>query len=496
MDPKEKYRLRQFIMQLENIRGRHTELVSVYVPSGYDIIKIIQHLAQEQGTASNIKDKNTRNKVIDSIEKMIQHLRLFKRTPANGLAVFAGDVSDKESKIDIKVWSIEPPEPLSIRMYRCDQTFLLDPLKNMVEVKEIFGLIVLDRKEGNVGLLKGTNIVDLSQMESGVPGKTKAGGQCLFSGTIVDLERGYKRIEDIKIGDILKAYDFTNKKLILTKCINKWKIKKNLTLNIITKGLDIIASEDHIFFKFRHNKIKEISADKLKIGDNLIKYNGKKSKILRIRRLSSSQNLIDLETDKKNFIANGIVVHNSQQRYARLREEATHEFFKRVGEVANKEFLGKSEIKGIIVGGPGPTKEDFLNGNYLNNEIKKKIIGVKDTSYTGEFGLHELVDKSHDLLAEEEISIEKKLVQRFFEMLAKEEEKTTYGYNETKKALGMGAVHILLISDNFKEEKIESLELEAEQYKTEVRIISTETREGKQLAELGGIAAILRFQIK
>ncbi|MBS3163736.1 peptide chain release factor aRF-1 [Candidatus Woesearchaeota archaeon] len=363
MDPKEKYRLRQFIMQLEGIRGRHTELVSVYVPAGYDLIKIIQHLAQEQGTASNIKDKGTRNKVIDSIEKMIQHLRLFKRTPANGLAVFAGDVSDKESKIDIKVWSIEPPESLSIRLYRCDQTFLLDPLKNMVEVKEIFGLIVLDRKEANVGLLKGTNIVDLSQMESGVPGKTKAGGQ-------------------------------------------------------------------------------------------------------------------------------------SQARYARLREEATHEFFKRVGGVANKEFLGKSEIKGILIGGPGPTKEDFINGAYLNNEIKQKIIGIKDISYTGEFGLHELVDKSHDLLAEEEISIEKKLVQRFFEMLAKEEEKTTYGYQETKKALAMGAVNILLISDNFKDEKIESLELEAEKYKTEVRIISTETREGKQLAELGGIVAILRFPIK
>ncbi|MDD5649943.1 MAG: peptide chain release factor aRF-1 [Candidatus Nanoarchaeia archaeon] len=363
INAKERYKLRQFIMELEKIRGRHTELVSVYVPAGYDIIKIIQHLAQEQGTASNIKDKNTRTKVIDSIEKMIQHLRLFKRTPDNGLAVFSGDASDKESKIDIRVWSIEPPEPISIRLYRCDQTFLLDPLKALVEVREIFGLIVLDKREANIGLLKGMNITVLSNMTSGVPGKSKAGGQ-------------------------------------------------------------------------------------------------------------------------------------SQQRFARLREEAAHEFFKRIGEISNKEFMDKPEIKGILIGGPGHTKEDFVSGSYLNTEIKNKILTVKDISYTDESGLHELVDKSHDVLAEEEISIEKKLIQRFYEMLAKEEEKTTYGYKETKKALAMGVVDILLISDTFTEEKIEDLELEADKYKTEVRIISTETREGKQLKDLGGIAAILRYPLR
>ena len=487
MDPKEKYRLRQFIMQLDGIRGRHTELVSVYIPAGYDIIKIIQHLAQEQGTATNIKDKNTRIKVIDSIEKMIQHLRLFKRTPNNGLAVFAGDVSDKESKVDIKVWSIEPPEPLSIRLYRCDQTFLLDPLKNMVEVKEIFGLIVLDRKEGNVGLLKGTSIVDLSQMESGVPGKTKAGGQCEVFGTLVQLASGKLiKIGKVNVGDKIKTYNFKNKKFEFSEIINKWEVKKDKIYSINNK---LKCSGDHLIFL---KNCLALPANKLKIGDILFK----NIRINSIKIIQKKEKMIDLETKNHNFISNGILVHNSQARYARLREEATHEFFKRVGDVANKEFLGKSEIKGIIIGGPGPTKEDFLNGTYLNNEIKKKIIGIKDTSYTGEFGLHELVDKSHDLLAEEEISIEKKLVQRFFEMLAKEEEKTTYGYNETKKALAMGAVQVLLVSDNFKEEKIESLEEEADKYKTELRIISTETREGKQLSELGGIAAILRFPIK
>src|SRR3989344_4618293 len=125
---KEKTKLKKFIRELASIRGRHTELVSVYIPAGYDLIKIIQHLQQEQGTASNIKDSRTRTNVQDSLERMMRHLKLFKKTPTNGLAVFSGNASESDNKIDIKVWTIEPQEELNTRLYRCDQTFVLDIL--------------------------------------------------------------------------------------------------------------------------------------------------------------------------------------------------------------------------------------------------------------------------------------------------------------------------------------------------------------------------------
>ena len=82
--------------ELKQYRGRHTEFVTVYIPIGYDIIKIIQHLAQEQGTASNIKDKTTRLNVQDALERMIRHLRLYPRTPPNGLAAFSGNIASQE----------------------------------------------------------------------------------------------------------------------------------------------------------------------------------------------------------------------------------------------------------------------------------------------------------------------------------------------------------------------------------------------------------------
>ena len=66
-------KLKTFVKNLEVYRGRHTELVSVYIPKDYDMNKIINHLFQEQGTATNIKSAATRENVIDALERMIQH---------------------------------------------------------------------------------------------------------------------------------------------------------------------------------------------------------------------------------------------------------------------------------------------------------------------------------------------------------------------------------------------------------------------------------------
>ncbi len=283
MNTKQKQKLRKFVNELSLIRGRHTELVSVYIPAGYDIIKIIQHIDQEKGTASNIKDAKTRKNVQDSLEKIIRHLRLFKKTPPNGLAAFAGNIAAKEGKVDLKVWSIEPPEQLKTRIYRCDQTFLLDILKSMMESKEKYGLIVMDRREATLGLLQGTNIKKLTHMTSNVPGKTTKGGQCLNPEVIIDLKKGYKKLKDVRVGDILKAYNFKSKKLILTKCTNVWKVKKKLTLNFETENNhNIISSLNHIFFKFDGEKVKKIPAEELKIKDYLINYKGKKTKIIKL----------------------------------------------------------------------------------------------------------------------------------------------------------------------------------------------------------------------
>src|SRR3989344_7244046 len=203
----------------------------------------------------------------------------------------------------------------------------------------------------------------------------------------------------------------------------------------------------------------------------------------------------DISVKNQNFIANCVIVHNSQQRYARIREIAAKEFHGKIAEIANKEFLEMKNLKGIIIGGPGPTKETFLNENLLNNELKRKVLAVKDLSYTGDFGLKELVEKSNDVLSEQASIKEKELLDKFFTLLAKEPKKVVYGKEKTMRALEMSAVDIVIISDDMDDIFIDEVEEKAVTFGTQVEIVSSETELGNQLKELGGIAGILRFEV-
>jgi peptide chain release factor subunit 1 len=146
------------------------------VPAGYSLVDVSNQLFQEKGTASNIKSKTTRKNVLTALEKIIQHFKLFKKTPENGLVVFCGNISAVEGKEDIKFWSYEPPVKMQNKIYWCDQTFVLDPLKDLIAEKEIYGLIVLDAREATLGVLKGKTIEKLKNVDSTVPSKTVKGG--------------------------------------------------------------------------------------------------------------------------------------------------------------------------------------------------------------------------------------------------------------------------------------------------------------------------------
>lgn len=228
----------------------------------------------------------------------------------------------------------------------------------------------------------------------------------------------------------------------------------------------------------------------------------------------------------------------SQRRFDRLIDLAAHEFKKRVGEIINEAFLAIPELEGVIIGGPGHTKEEFVKGDYLHHEIKNKVITTVDTSYTGEFGIREVIEKSMDVLTEIDVMREKKLVQRFLTELVSEDGLASYGEAEVRKNLEMGAVEVLLLSEDiksrrdkfecsacgfteektFKDNTAESEEIcsqcgekmnltetkdiiddfveMAEEVGSEVEIISTETEEGMQLLKaFGGIGAILRYRV-
>lgn len=229
----------------------------------------------------------------------------------------------------------------------------------------------------------------------------------------------------------------------------------------------------------------------------------------------------------------------SAQRFARLREEAEHDFYKEVSEKANTAFLPFiDKLKGLIVSGPGLTKQDFLAADLVDYRLKQKVLGTIDTSYTDASGIRETINKATDLLRNTEIMHEKELLQKFFAEVAKNA-LAVYGIKETREALSYGKVSELILSEalekilyklkclNCNEEieliedikkpidessivcskckgkvelieeadLIEALSEEATKISAKTTIVSMDTEEGKQFLEsFGGIGALLRFK--
>ena len=234
----------------------------------------------------------------------------------------------------------------------------------------------------------------------------------------------------------------------------------------------------------------------------------------------------------------------SARRYERLRDMQLNEYFHRVGNHANEIFLPIDTLKGIILAGPGPTKYDFEKGDYLNYQLKDKVLEVVDTAYVEEQGVKEVVEKAPEIMKKVRYIEEKEIMQKFLYEVGHDTGLITYGEAEVRRLLQMGAVRLLLFSEGvelsrvaikcsacgYLEQKtiknsesktfeqsltgrpcpncqapsltvvekidiIDDLAQIAETSSTDVEVISTATEEGQMLKNaFGGIAAMLRFK--
>ena len=148
----------------------------------------------------------------------------------------------------------------------------------------------------------------------------------------------------------------------------------------------------------------------------------------------------------------------SAARFGRLREIAINEFYTKVGERASAIFLAEKDFferfKGVLIGGPSPTKEEFEAGAFLHHEIQKKIIGLFDVAYTNEDGLAELVDAAKDALKGMGVVKEKEFMQKFLKELVKDAGLAAYGEESIRKNLEIGAVDTLLLSANLRKSRL------------------------------------------
>ena len=412
-DSVKRYKLTKTINELSSISGHGTELVTVYIPSRRPIFDVIAQLRNEAGTASNIKSDLTRTHVQDALSRTIEQLKLFKETPPNGLVIFCGAIPNEKGigKEKIEIYPVIPPKPIQISLYRCDDHFWTEHLREMMKDDKVVGILSIDTQETGIGILTGDRWEVIDSLTSGVAGKHRQGGQ-------------------------------------------------------------------------------------------------------------------------------------SARRFERLRENELNEYYHRVAEHAKQVFIEQYNVKGIIVGGPGPTKENFLKEEYLDYRLQKNIIATLDTSYSGEEGVRELIEKAQKegILQEFRVMEEKQLVKKFMNEVHSGRGLGIYGIHDVVKALESGIADLVIVTDDImyirleirckackniqalivdrsqviatKQEylskqcpschggDLEAVDKDIVDYLSELatmtgcrlEVISGKTEEGSQLASLGKIGAILRYK--
>ena len=320
------YKIRKTLNELSQVSGHGTELISVYVPKGKQLHEVITQLKEEQGTADNIKSDLTRTHVIDSLGKVIQRLRLYKKTPERGLVIFCGALPREGGgpigTEVVKAFELDPPKDLKTFLYRCDDHFHVDILKDMLKDDNLIGFLAIDAKDAGWGLLHGDKIEVLSETGSGVAGKHRQGGQ-------------------------------------------------------------------------------------------------------------------------------------SAKRFQKLREMELTYYFNRVAKTTKEYFIDIYPIKGLIISGPGPTKEDFINGDYLEYRLQEMIIDTIDSSYSGSEGIREAFAKAGDILSGFRMVEEKQIVEKLFQHINSHSGLGTYGLNEIIELLKKNVVDTIIITDDTDLNRIE-----------------------------------------
>jgi len=406
------YKIRKTLDHLTQQEGHGTELISVYIPKNKQLHEVISNLREEQGTADNIKSDLTRTHVVDSLSKVVQRLKLYKKTPERGLVIFCGALPREGggppgSEV-VKAYEIDPPKDLTTFLYRCDDHFHVDILKDMLKDENMIGILAIDAKDAGWGLLHGDKIEVLKETGSGVAGKHRQGGQ-------------------------------------------------------------------------------------------------------------------------------------SAKRFQKLREMELQYYFNRVAHITREYFIDIYPIKGLIISGPGPTKEDFIRNNYLEYRLQDMIISTIDASYSGSEGIREAFSKSSEILSDFRMVEEKKIIEKLFQQINNNTGLGSYGLKEVIEMLKNNIAEMVIITDdtelhrieikckrcqnitediierqkmirrrtdlenspcpNCKSADNESLQqdivdyiaLLAAQTGTRVEVISGKTEHGVMLSSLGKIGAVLRY---
>ncbi|MCQ2820185.1 MAG: peptide chain release factor aRF-1 [archaeon] len=415
MDPEESeyqrnlemFKLKRLIQNLDKMRGLGTSMITLIINYKDQINPFAKMLVDEVGKASNIKSRVTRQNVTDALTSTMEKLKLYNKTPPNGLVIYCGLVQMPEGGEKMFKIDMEPFKPINTSLYRCNNVFHTEELKTLLEDNDKFGFLVMDGNGSLFGTIQGNTRTILNQFKVDLPKKHGRGGQ-------------------------------------------------------------------------------------------------------------------------------------SANRFARIRTERRHNYLRKVAEGCTAAFITNDvpNIKGLVLAGSAEFKNDLQKSDLFDSRLLPYVIKIVDISYGGELGFNQAIELSQDALRSVKFVHEKKVLNKFYEEIAKDTGKYVFGVKDTMEAMEGGMVDVLLLwenldynrltlkdsSDNisyetvhidkidgnkWKDEKtgnefdiIENIQITEwlldnyKKYVSHLEIVTDKSSEGNQFVKgFGGIGGILRYKV-
>jgi len=193
----EQWKVRRLIKQLTSAKGAGTSMISLIIPPKDDINRINKMLTEEYGTASCIKSRVNRLSVLGAITSTQQRLKMYNRTPPNGLIIYCGEIVTDEGKEKKVTIDFEPFRPISTTMYLCDNKFHCEDLAELLESDDRFGFLIMDGNGALYGVVNGNHREVLHKFSVELPKKHGRGGQSALRFARLRLEKRHNYVRKV-----------------------------------------------------------------------------------------------------------------------------------------------------------------------------------------------------------------------------------------------------------------------------------------------------------
>lgn len=191
------WKVKKLIKSLMMARGNGTSMISLIIPPGDQVSRVSKMLADEYGTASNIKSRVNRLSVLGAITSVQHRLKLYTKVPPNGLVVYCGTIvtdEGKEKKVNI---DFEPFKPINTSLYLCDNKFHTEALTALLADDNRFGFIVMDGNGALFGTLQGNTRDVLHKFTVDLPKKHGRGGQSALRFARLRMEKRHNYVRKV-----------------------------------------------------------------------------------------------------------------------------------------------------------------------------------------------------------------------------------------------------------------------------------------------------------